>query len=526
MRDRRPCSSQTGQGNPIFGHEASFSVEMVVAAELFAIMAALFTVTLPCRFVALLAVLLLSASCRRSPATSVSATAVDAGSAKPDAAASVPSATASKPTASKPTEATKAKTPEPLHRCFPDDSALSPPRSLQALLDRAADKLEQANDQPRVCTGKESKPDPQQLLRDALACTEEALRQDERSVEAHHNRGLALIGLDRKDEAQRAFTHALALDPDDPETLAAAAELYIHHLLPSTEHTQIGLAYVRHGKAVLKRATEPTKRRAAMAVASTAPKRTQTSGTQGSKGTRPDRTPRPSVDRQRSLLGRLLLLEGQALSDLGRASQALAVLEEAITLTDSDQARYERGLVLFDLCRLKEAQTTFAELTKRSPDDAWSHHQLGLVVEMLGDVAQAEKEFAAARKLAPMDFPMPLPVSANQFRLLVAQEVAALSQTDRDDLQKVRLELADLPSIDDLTADQPTLSPTIVGLYRGLPAGVPDSEPRSIVLYRKNLLRIVASHDELRTQVRTTLLHELGHFRGEDDDELRDRGLE
>jgi predicted Zn-dependent protease with MMP-like domain len=90
----------------------------------------------------------------------------------------------------------------------------------------------------------------------------------------------------------------------------------------------------------------------------------------------------------------------------------------------------------------------------------------------------------------------------------------------------VRLELTDLPAIEDLTVDEPTLSPTIVGLYRGLPAGVPDSEPRSIVLYRKNLLRIVSTQEELRDQVRTTLLHELGHLRGEDDDELRDRGLE
>ena len=59
--------------------------------------------------------------------------------------------------------------------------------------------------------------------------------------------------------------------------------------------------------------------------------------------------------------------------------------------------------MLFDLCRLKAAQTTFSDLTRRMPDDAWSHHQLGLVLEMLG-MGTPKKELATARKLAPADF--------------------------------------------------------------------------------------------------------------------------
>jgi predicted Zn-dependent protease with MMP-like domain len=47
-----------------------------------------------------------------------------------------------------------------------------------------------------------------------------------------------------------------------------------------------------------------------------------------------------------------------------------------------------------------------------------------------------------------------------------------------------------------------------------------------VVLYRKNLARAVKSHDELIEQIRVTLLHEIGHLRGEDDVELAARGLE
>ncbi len=106
-------------------------------------------------------------------------------------------------------------------------------------------------------------------------------------------------------------------------------------------------------------------------------------------------------------------------------------------------------------------------------------------------------------------------------------EADKLSPELRADLAQVKLETADLPATDDLTAEEPPLAPTILGLYRGAPLGEGlASEPRTILIYRKNLARAVTSRDELETQVRTTLLHELGHLRGEDDDALRARGLE
>lgn len=510
-------------------------VRAFVGLHVFAIMASLRTCSFPLRLFAFAACVASAAACRKTiehttPAPLPAATTSAAEPIRPSATESKPA----QPTSPHKTEKTNHgeigadKTPVPLQRCFAEDTALSPPRSVTALLNRSADRLEQAGQQQRLCRDKDPQVESARFFREALACAEESLRQNEQSVEAHHNRALALIGLGQKDEARQAITHALALDPDDPATLAGAAELYIHHLSASTDNTLIGLAYVRHAKTLLrrgKRAETPLKR-PAHSLVGVVPK-PQNPRTPSPMG-RPERLakPAPPTGADRSLLSRLLLLEGQALSDLGRASQALLPLDQAIALSDSDQARYERGLVLFDLCRLKEAQRAFVELTRRTPDDAWAHHQLGLVLEMLGEAGPAEQELASARKLAPKDFPPLLPISTADFGTLVADEVKALPGPMKTDLQLVQLELAELPDITDLTADQPTLSPTIVGLFRGLPLGMPDSEPRSIVLYRKNLLRIVATRDELKAQVRTTLLHELGHLRGEDDDELRARGLE
>jgi hypothetical protein len=56
------------------------------------------------------------------------------------------------------------------------------------------------------------------------------------------------------------------------------------------------------------------------------------------------------------------------------------------------------------------------------------------------------------------------------------------------DLGSISLEIADLPDLGDLTAEHPPLEPTILGLFRGPALGeAPKSEPRAIVLYRKNL---------------------------------------
>ena len=38
------------------------------------------------------------------------------------------------------------------------------------------------------------------------------------------------------------------------------------------------------------------------------------------------------------------------------------------------------------------------------------------------------------------------------------------------------------------------------------------AKPATIVLYRRNLSRMSTSKEELTTQLRITLLHEVGHF--------------
>jgi tetratricopeptide (TPR) repeat protein len=337
----------------------------------------------------------------------------------------------------------------------------------------------------------------------ALSCAELAIDLAAEAVEAHHLRAASLAALERFAEAQIGFAMALALDPDDPETLAAAADFFINVTAPKSRSSiQVGLEYARRGA-----------ERAAS---------------------------RRRLDRR--LRARLLLLQAEAENDLGGSDRALPLVEEALELAPRlVEALHERGVTLFNLCRFAEAEAAFLAVLREAPEDPYAHHHLGLIYDRLGRTADAEAHALRARRAAPGEFPPPVILSVEEFRAEVEEAIGELDAESRKALDGVTLELADLPAIEDLTAVEPPFAPTIMGLFRGLPLGDDDdghghghaaarasgaAPPRAIVLYRKNLGRAVRSRAELDQQIRKTLIHELGHLAGLDEDELRRRGLE
>ncbi|HEU4343143.1 MAG TPA: metallopeptidase family protein [Candidatus Binatia bacterium] len=68
-------------------------------------------------------------------------------------------------------------------------------------------------------------------------------------------------------------------------------------------------------------------------------------------------------------------------------------------------------------------------------------------------------------------------------------------------------------------------SDTLYGLYQGVPLPersefYPPILPDKISIFSEPLLRDFADPEELREQIRTTLLHEIAHYFGFDDDEI------
>ncbi|RKH37684.1 metallopeptidase family protein [Corallococcus sicarius] len=321
----------------------------------------------------------------------------------------------------------------------------------------------------------------------ALSCAAQAAALDPDSAAAHAERGAALAALDREPEAQLAFARALAIDPGDPDALLAAAHLYAVQLPSSRERDELGALYAERG----------------LSQPSTPPE----------------------------LVPALALVAAMAFNDLGQSEQALE--RSAIVLArepGNAEAKYEKALALFELCRFREAKAAFTSLLPDKGRAAHAHQHLGLLLEREGRWKQAEEHFAQARALEPEDFPPPPLPSPEEFKAQVTRALADLPEDMHRDLSGVPVATEELPSEDDLLANQPPLSPTILGLFRGPslhePCDGTETPCRSVALYRRNLARAVRTPEELREQIRVTLLHEIGHLRGEDDEELAARGLE
>jgi predicted Zn-dependent protease with MMP-like domain len=67
----------------------------------------------------------------------------------------------------------------------------------------------------------------------------------------------------------------------------------------------------------------------------------------------------------------------------------------------------------------------------------------------------------------------------------------------------------------------------LLGIFHGVPAtkkSVFDLSvgPAHIVLYQKNIEAVCSSEAEVRHQIRQTLIHELGHYFGMTEEQLRD----
>ena len=328
----------------------------------------------------------------------------------------------------------------------------------------------------------------------ALSCAAQAAALAPNDVLAHTERANALAQLNRNDEAVLAYARALAIDPDSLDALAGAAHFYIVLMPSSREMDELGSAYAERG---FELATSQKDDPFALSFAR---------------------------------------LSAMGFNDTGLPPDALDRADGVLLKEKNDpEALYERAVALFELCRFVDAKAAFTRLLSDPERAAWAHHHLGLLLEREGKEKEAEQHFGKARALDLESFPDPVLLSKTEFQAELDKAIAALPDDMRKDLKGVPVEMEDLPAAADLTSGDPPLSPNILGLFRGSPLGEacepePDAQPgdpcRSIALYRKNLARAVKTREELVEQISVTLLHEVGHLRGEDDSELAARGLE
>ena len=115
---------------------------------------------------------------------------------------------------------------------------------------------------------------------------------------------------------------------------------------------------------------------------------------------------------------------------------------------------------------------------------------------------------------------MSLELDAAEFEKIVVDELDELPDEMVDGLENLVFVVEDRP--EDGTLD-------LLGEYQGVALTERDRYgfgelPDRIVLFREPLLAICDDVDELRDEIHVTLVHEIAHFYGIDDDELHRLG--
>ncbi len=122
-----------------------------------------------------------------------------------------------------------------------------------------------------------------------------------------------------------------------------------------------------------------------------------------------------------------------------------------------------------------------------------------------------------------------IPISNADFDRAVEEALADIPDELRAHLDNVLVEVRGRP--DQTFMDEHDVPEDLLGLYVGVPLGDKGPEnsapplPDRIILFRENLCAMCASRDELLEEIRVTVLHEVGHHFGLDEDGLDELGF-
>ena len=116
-------------------------------------------------------------------------------------------------------------------------------------------------------------------------------------------------------------------------------------------------------------------------------------------------------------------------------------------------------------------------------------------------------------------------ITRAEFDSLVEEALAELPEQFARLLQNVVVVVEEEPTDDDLDMLEDDDDDELLGIYRGI--ALPDRThdmlpglPDQIAIFRGPILRIADNRRQAVREIRETVIHELGHYFGLDDDEM------
>jgi predicted Zn-dependent protease with MMP-like domain len=117
--------------------------------------------------------------------------------------------------------------------------------------------------------------------------------------------------------------------------------------------------------------------------------------------------------------------------------------------------------------------------------------------------------------------------SPREFEELVEDAVLGLPEAFARRLENIEIIVEEEPDPETLERMKLERGRVLLGLYHGVPRtkrheGAPPLYPDRISIYRRPILAVCRTADEVRRQVRETVIHEIGHHFGLSDADMRE----
>jgi predicted Zn-dependent protease with MMP-like domain len=121
------------------------------------------------------------------------------------------------------------------------------------------------------------------------------------------------------------------------------------------------------------------------------------------------------------------------------------------------------------------------------------------------------------------------PASDPDFEKLLESTIREMPAEFRERLRNIAIVVEDYPSDELLDRMEVPEDETLFGLYEGVPLTERSHfeaplYPDRILIFRRAIEDACDSPEEVREELRITLMHEIAHFFGMDDDELEEAG--
>jgi len=240
------------------------------------------------------------------------------------------------------------------------------------------------------------------------------------------------------------------------------------------------------------------------------------------------RSARAVLERSHSNVG-ALMLAGAALHELGETIEAEKSFREALRIDPSQvEARVSLADLFYARCRFDESLGFAEEAIERDPDHPSAHYLRGLSLDLMGRHSEADVCFRQAHRLDPGHYLEPVSFSRGQFEAAVQEALNSLPSEFSGKIRDLPIVVEEVPATELLRTLQDP-DPDLLGLFIGTPLTEKSFNdapglPEAVYLFKRNLERASAAGEDLIEEIRVTLLHEIGHYLGMDEDALDEAG--